>query len=109
MENEWTRFAGVLLKHSRAQAGLSQRKLAALAGVSVSEVARIETYWVQPSIPVLGKLLDSRRWLWVTQGTCSSKYLETSAVRMEFQFMDVARVFVGRREIDVPKVKVVIR
>jgi len=59
MEYRWTRFAGDLLKHSRAQAGLSQHQLAVLAGVSNAEVARIETYRVQPSIPVLGRLLDA--------------------------------------------------
>lgn len=59
MKQHWSHFAGDLLKHSRAQAGLSQHKLAALAGVSDSEVARIETYRVQPSIPILGRLLDA--------------------------------------------------
>ena len=58
MKTDWTHFAGDLLKHSRAQAGLSQHQLATLAGVSNAEVARIETYRVQPSIPVLGRLLD---------------------------------------------------
>ena len=59
MDRNWTHFAGDLLKHSRAQAGLTQRALAEKAGVSNSEVARIETYRVQPSIPVLGRLLDA--------------------------------------------------
>lgn len=58
MGTNWGCFAGDLLKHSRAQAGLSQHQLAVLAEVSDSEVARIETRRVQPSIPVLGRLLD---------------------------------------------------
>ena len=58
MDQNWAHFAGDLLKHSRSQAGLTQRELAAKAGVSNSEVARIESYRVQPSIPVLGRLLD---------------------------------------------------
>lgn len=58
MKTVWTHFAGDLLRHSRAQVGLTQHQLAILAGVSDSEVARIETYRVQPSIPVLGRLLD---------------------------------------------------
>ena len=56
--DKWSCFAGDLLKRSRAQAGLSQRQLAALAGVSNVEVARIESHRVQPSIPTLGRLLD---------------------------------------------------
>lgn len=59
MNQDWSHFARDLLKQSRARAGLSQHKLAVLAGVSNAEVARIETYRVQPSIPVLGKLLDA--------------------------------------------------
>lgn len=59
MTQEWKYFAGDLLKRSRAQAGLSQHKLAVLAGVSDASIARIETYRVQPSIPVLGRLLDA--------------------------------------------------
>ncbi|MHB8190586.1 MAG: helix-turn-helix domain-containing protein [Ferrimicrobium sp.] len=59
MNQDWAHFAGDLLRHSRNQAGLTQRDLAARAGVSVSEVARIETYRVQPSIPVLGRLIDA--------------------------------------------------
>lgn len=59
METDWTHFAGNLLRHSRAQAGLSQHQLAVLAGVSNAEVARIETFRVQPSIPVLGRLLNA--------------------------------------------------
>ncbi|WP_298346968.1 helix-turn-helix transcriptional regulator, partial [Ferrimicrobium sp.] len=58
MTDKWSCFAGDLLKRSRAQAGLSQRQLAALAGVSNVEVARIESHRVQPSIPTLGRLLD---------------------------------------------------
>lgn len=59
MNQDWSHFAGDLLKQSRARAGLSQHKLAVLAGVSNAEVARIETYRVQPSIPTLGRLLDA--------------------------------------------------
>ncbi len=59
MNQDWNHFAGDLLRHSRNQAGLTQRDLAVQAGVSASEVARIESYRVQPSIPVLGRLLDA--------------------------------------------------
>ena len=59
MDDKWICVAGDLLKRSRAQAGLSQRQLAALAGVSHAEVARIESHRVQPSIPTLGRLLDA--------------------------------------------------
>ena len=59
VDDKWVCFAGDLLKRSRAQAGLSQRQLAVLAGVSNAEVARIESHRVQPSIPTLGRLLDA--------------------------------------------------
>src|ERR1700742_3295719 len=49
-------LAGNLLRLARRRSGLSQRQLAAAAGVPQSTVARIETYRHQPTLPLLGRL-----------------------------------------------------
>lgn len=59
VEQDWERLAAELLRESRRKAGLSQRALAARAGVAQSEIARIETGRIQPSLPVIGRLLDA--------------------------------------------------
>lgn len=51
------RMAGNLLRLGRAQRGWSQRRLASAAGVAHSTVARIESGAVQPSLPLLARLL----------------------------------------------------
>lgn len=51
------RVAGSLVKLARAQAGLSQRALAELAGVPHSTVARVESSAMQPTLPLLYRLL----------------------------------------------------
>lgn len=51
------RLARNLLRAARAQAGMSQRELAAAAGIPASSIARIETGARQPSLPVLLRLL----------------------------------------------------
>jgi transcriptional regulator with XRE-family HTH domain len=48
--------AGLLLM-AREEAGLSQRELAERAGVSQSEIARIESGNREPSIPTLQRIL----------------------------------------------------
>ena len=49
--------AGALITMARQDGHLTQRELAARAGVSQSEVARIETGKREPSIPTLQKIL----------------------------------------------------
>jgi transcriptional regulator with XRE-family HTH domain len=49
--------ASAFLKLARLEAGLSQRELAEEAGVSQSEIARIESGQREPSIPTLQKIL----------------------------------------------------
>lgn len=49
--------ASAFLQLARLEAGLSQRELAERAGVSQSEIARIESGKREPSIPTLQKIL----------------------------------------------------
>lgn len=49
--------AASLLKVARAQTGLSQRALAIAAGVPHSTVARIESGAMQPTVPLLYRIL----------------------------------------------------
>ena len=49
--------AGNLLLLARQQAGLSQRQLAERAGVTQSEIARIESGKREPSIPTIQRIL----------------------------------------------------
>jgi transcriptional regulator with XRE-family HTH domain len=49
--------AGALLVLAREDQGLTQRELAERAGVSQSEIARIESGQREPSIPTLQRLL----------------------------------------------------
>ena len=49
--------ASALLQLARQRAGLSQRELAEQAGVSQSEIARIESGKREPSIPTLQRIL----------------------------------------------------
>lgn len=51
------RLAGNLLRRARADKELTQRDLAALAGVPQSTVARIEAGTQQPSLPLLVRIL----------------------------------------------------
>ena len=51
------RLAANLLKVARATAGLSQRELADAAHVAQSTIARIESGAMQPSLPVLARIL----------------------------------------------------
>ena len=51
------RVAASLLKLARRQSGLSQRALAAAAGVPHSTVARIESGTMQPTLPLLYRIL----------------------------------------------------
>lgn len=51
------RFAGNLLRLSRARTGLSQRDLAARSGVAQSVIAAIESGTRQPSWPLLCRIL----------------------------------------------------
>jgi transcriptional regulator with XRE-family HTH domain len=55
---DWQNTAGDVLLERRTAAGLTQRGLADLAGVSQAEIGRIETHRSQPTLPVLGRLLD---------------------------------------------------
>jgi transcriptional regulator with XRE-family HTH domain len=55
----WEIAAGDTLRQRRRAAGLSQRALAVRAGVKQTQVARIETHRTQPTLPVLGRLLDA--------------------------------------------------
>ena len=49
--------AGTLLLLARQQAGLTQRELAERAGVTQSEIARIESGKREPSIPTIQRIL----------------------------------------------------
>jgi transcriptional regulator with XRE-family HTH domain len=53
--------ASALLQLARQRAGLSQRELAEQAGVSQSEIARIESGKREPSIPTLQRILAGSR------------------------------------------------
>lgn len=55
----WKTAAGDTLRERRIAAGLSQRALARRARVQQTDVARIEAHRVQPTLPVLGRLLDA--------------------------------------------------
>jgi hypothetical protein len=50
---------GVLLRKARARAGMTQRSLAARAGVPQSTVGRIETGAIEPRIDTLLRLLHA--------------------------------------------------
>lgn len=50
-------LAGNLLRLARLRRGVSQRRLAEIAGVPQSTVARIETHRQQPTLPLLARLL----------------------------------------------------
>jgi transcriptional regulator with XRE-family HTH domain len=50
-------LAGNLLRLARQRQGVSQRRLAELAGVPQSTVARIGTHRQQPTLPLLARLL----------------------------------------------------
>ncbi len=51
------RRAGNLLREARAMSGMSQRELAAAAGVPHSTIARIESSVRQPSLALLDRIL----------------------------------------------------
>jgi transcriptional regulator with XRE-family HTH domain len=53
------RVAGELLRQARAEKRLSQRGLATMAGVPQSTVARIEGGHMQPSLPLLYRILGA--------------------------------------------------
>lgn len=50
-------IAASILKLARMQSGLSQRALATKAGIPQSTVARIETGTMQPTLPLLYRIL----------------------------------------------------
>lgn len=50
-------WAANVLRVARAKRGLTQRQLAAAAGVAPSTIGRIESSATQPTIPTLAKLL----------------------------------------------------
>lgn len=50
-------LAGNVLKLARIKQGLSQRELAVAAGVAQSTIARIESGSMQPTLPVLCRIL----------------------------------------------------
>lgn len=54
----WERLASEALKEARRRRGLSQRALARLAGVPQSTISEIEAGLRQPTLPVLGRILD---------------------------------------------------
>jgi transcriptional regulator with XRE-family HTH domain len=56
---EPTTVAGGLLRLARHQTGLTQRQLAALAGVPQSMIAAYETGRREPSMPTLLKLINA--------------------------------------------------
>jgi transcriptional regulator with XRE-family HTH domain len=56
------RDAGLLLRETRKQSGLSQRELAARAGVKQPAVARIESGAVSPRVDTLNHLLRACGW-----------------------------------------------
>ena len=55
--NDSAQLAGNLLRIARLRRGISQRRLAELAGVPQSTVARIERHRQQPTLPLLTRLL----------------------------------------------------
>lgn len=59
MESKWNRIAASTVRTARARAGITQRELALLSGMKQPQIARIENGITQPSIPTLGRVLDS--------------------------------------------------
>ncbi|WP_131809544.1 helix-turn-helix transcriptional regulator [Mycolicibacterium iranicum] len=51
------RLAGNVLKLARLERGMTQRELAAVAGVAQSTIARIESGARQPSLPLMARVL----------------------------------------------------
>ncbi|MHB1782801.1 MAG: helix-turn-helix transcriptional regulator [Acidimicrobiales bacterium] len=58
----WDDVAGELLRRIRAERRLSQRELARLAGVTQSTISDIESGKRQPSLPLLGRIVDAGTW-----------------------------------------------
>lgn len=56
-EEHARRWAGSLVQEARILSGMSQRELAAAAGVPQSRISRIESFQEQPSYPVLSRIL----------------------------------------------------
>lgn len=50
-------WAGAFVRSARIKRGLTQRELAQAAGVPASTIARIETSKMQPTFPMLAKIL----------------------------------------------------
>ncbi|MGA3220706.1 MAG: helix-turn-helix transcriptional regulator [Acidimicrobiales bacterium] len=57
MQGKASTTAGALVQLAREEAGLSQRELAQRAGVTQSDIARIETGRREPSIPTIQRIL----------------------------------------------------
>src|SRR5450631_2162541 len=56
-ENDFERIAADIVRQARAQKQLTQRSLATAAGVPQSTIARIESGHMQPSLPLLYRVL----------------------------------------------------
>ena len=52
-------MAGRMLRHARRRAGLTQRQLAAKAGIPQESIARIERARVDPRVGTLDRLLEA--------------------------------------------------
>ncbi len=59
MESKWNQLAARTVRTARSRAGITQRELALLSGMKQPQIARIENGITQPSIPTLGRVLDS--------------------------------------------------
>lgn len=59
MESKWNHLAARTVRTARSRAGITQRELALLSGMKQPQIARIENGITQPSIPTLGRVLDS--------------------------------------------------
>ena len=59
MVSNWDHLAARIIRTARSRAGITQRELALISGMKQPQIARIENGTTQPSIPTLGRVLDS--------------------------------------------------
>jgi transcriptional regulator with XRE-family HTH domain len=59
MESKWNHIAARTVRDARVRAGITQRELALISGMKQPQIARIENGTTQPSIPTLGRVLET--------------------------------------------------
>jgi transcriptional regulator with XRE-family HTH domain len=95
---------GILLRKARRRAGLTQRSLAAKAGVPQSTVGRIETDVIEPRIDTLLRLLrasgyDLELGVRLGEGVDRAQIRERLALTPRQRLEDVTTAAVGLRQL----------